>query len=716
MKIKISCLCMLTCSMLLWADASTAAGSLKIGWAEANITPDEPVLLQGQFHARISEGIKNPVIATVMALESTASPEAPQAVLMISCDLASISKGLREAVQEELQKRLPEVPANALIMNATHTHTAPSCNNRERYRANPQTIDHPYGIELPAMTPTRYIDFAAQRIAAAAVHAWKGRQSSGIAYGLGHAVVGRNRLVSYFSGKSRMYGSTADPNFSHVEGYEDHALNILATYGVDGKVSGLVINFACPAQSWEQGWQISADYWHELRQELQQRFKVFVLPQVSAAGDQSPHSQFLPDSLAEKRMRNLAGVSLQQDIALRVANEVERILPLIEKEISWDPVFRHHCEQVPLPRRLIPEEDVEKALAESLQYKEQYEQLLAKLTADPALKQAPRWYSEITALRSRYRRGQRVHTRFLEQKKSENLNFEMHALRIGDIMMLTNPFELYLDFGMQIKALSPAVQTFIVQLAGPGSYVPTERSIAGGAYGAVPASTEIGADGGKAIVDWSVRICKEIWLASSPTYTVPLLAPDFDLVPAETGFVQMLTMPVEWADSPDAPSIRAVAGLGHTDSQLFITVIVDDQVHVNQNMESKLWDGDALQLQLINDQNEEALHTVCALTAKGSQMQRFDKNADKLHPTHFQITRNENNKTTCYQMAFPLETMGLNPDDNTSFRFNAGILNADSPTSGQDGKWLQITPGLLGSKNVWWFRSFVFNRHNPRVE
>ena len=64
MKIKIVCLCVLMGSFLMFADNS----SIKIGWAEANITPDEPVLLQGQFHARVSEGVKNPIMATVMAL------------------------------------------------------------------------------------------------------------------------------------------------------------------------------------------------------------------------------------------------------------------------------------------------------------------------------------------------------------------------------------------------------------------------------------------------------------------------------------------------------------------------------------------------------------------------------------------------------------------------------------------------------------------------
>ena len=37
---------------------------------------------------------------------------------------------------------------------------------------------------------------------------------------------------------------------------------------------------------------------------------------------------------------------------------------------------------------------------------------------------------------------------------------EVHIIRIGDVVIATNPFELYLDYGMRIKGRSPAVQTF----------------------------------------------------------------------------------------------------------------------------------------------------------------------------------------------------------------------------------------------------------------
>jgi len=45
-----------------------------------------------------------------------------------------------------------------------------------------------------------------------------------------------------------MYGRTNDPNFSHIEGYEDHYVDLLFTWDPDGKLTGIIVNLACPSQ------------------------------------------------------------------------------------------------------------------------------------------------------------------------------------------------------------------------------------------------------------------------------------------------------------------------------------------------------------------------------------------------------------------------------------------------------------------------------------
>ncbi len=87
-------------------------------------------------------------------------------------------------------------------------------------------------------------------------------------------------------------------------------------------------------------------------------------------------------------------------------------------------------------------------------------------------------------------------------------------LRIGDVAIATNPFELYLDYGVQMKARSPAEQTFLIQLAaGSGKYLPTPKAIDGGSYSALPVSNLVGPEGGQALVDETVQAIRSFWPA-----------------------------------------------------------------------------------------------------------------------------------------------------------------------------------------------------------
>ena len=88
---------------------------------------------------------------------------------------------------------------------------------------------------------------------------------------------------------------------------------------------------------------------------------------------------------------------------------------------------------------------------------------------------------------------------------------ELHILRLGDVAIATNDFELFTDYGVQIKARSPAVQSFIIQLSGPGTYIPTELAVRGGSYSAVIQSNRVGPEGGQVLVNQTVETIKLLW-------------------------------------------------------------------------------------------------------------------------------------------------------------------------------------------------------------
>lgn len=496
-------------------------GNLLIGWSSDDITPDKPVVLRGQFHARFSEGILDPLTVTALAMEST--DKEGVGFILVSCDLISIPDEVRNLVRTLVTAQVPELSPTDITLNGTHTHTAPAMSNTD--------VKDLYGIPLEwmangqeAMTPKEYLEFVSAKIADAVVSAWKNRSPGGISYGLSKAVLGHNRLAAYKNGKSQMYGDTGRPEFSHIEGYEDHNLNLLYTWDKAGTLTGVIINAAVTTQVTEQLYQVSADFWTEARALLRQEIKsdLYVLPQVSAAGDQSPH--YMWDKRAEERMQKLMGfekdgtgresIGHRKQIARYITDGVKAILPYMKENIEWSPVLDQKVESVPLSRRLLNQSDVEEADKESAEWSVKFNSMLQDVTLHPEKRKEKRWYKDITIANTRANRGKSVRARYEAEKANPKLPVEVTVVRIGDMAIATNPFELYLDYGIQMKVKSPAIQTFVVELAGGGTYLPTQRSIDGGAYGAVPASTIFGPQGGAELVDKTVEMLHSLWPSS----------------------------------------------------------------------------------------------------------------------------------------------------------------------------------------------------------
>ena len=103
--------------------------------------------------------------------------------------------------------------------------------------------------------------------------------------------------------------------------------------------------------------------------------------------------------------------------------------------------------------------------------------------------------------------------RYENQKKNPKplYSTEIHVIRLGDVAICTNQFELYTAFGVQMKAWSPAVQTLVVQLVGNGTYLPTAKAVKGGSYSAIIGSNIVGPEGGQVLVDETVSLMKELW-------------------------------------------------------------------------------------------------------------------------------------------------------------------------------------------------------------
>lgn len=93
---------------------------LKIGWSTRDVSTNEPVLITGQAYERISTGSLDPTTITVLVLVND-----QDSVIFVSGDFTSFTSDLLVELKEKLAKEHSEIPGEKIILNATHTHTAP---------------------------------------------------------------------------------------------------------------------------------------------------------------------------------------------------------------------------------------------------------------------------------------------------------------------------------------------------------------------------------------------------------------------------------------------------------------------------------------------------------------------------------------------------------------------------------------------------------------
>jgi hypothetical protein len=477
---------------VLWVGGATSAiaapvpqARIWIGAAAADITPDRSVPLTGYQAVRVSRGILSRCTANVLALESRQGDLVLDQAILVSCDLCVIRPGIQEAFRKHVAGRLPRFDINKLFLAATHTHTAPEI-LQERYD------EKDYG---DAMQPKEYVPFMYERMAQAVVQAWESRAAGGVAWGLGHAVVGHNRRAVYADGSGRMYGNANDPQFRGIEGYEDHAVAVLCCYDSQQRLNAAAIALACPSQS-VGGDKLSADFWHDVRRLLQERHgeQLHVLGFCAPAGDQAPN--LLYRKSAEGRMEQLRGLTQTQELGRRIADAFDDVAQVVAKDIRTEAPLVHVVRQIDLPARLISDAEYTKSKAQCV-----------LIDAKPVRDKTDAWYRHFHGL---------VVERFeAQQKAAPMFSMELHVLRLGDLAIATNPFELYLDYGVQIQARSPAPQTMLIQLATSGRqhayYLPTPRAVSAGGYSAEATHNIVGPEGGQALVDRTVQEINGLW-------------------------------------------------------------------------------------------------------------------------------------------------------------------------------------------------------------
>lgn len=482
---------------------------IKFGWAEVSLLPPKgrKVNAVGQFYERITDTVETPITATALAIEGDGD-----CAIICSCDLTQASARLTAEVKARL---LGVLPTDKVIIHATHTHTAMGyADNSDSGKlggsfdilqemlphARYEKLVHYEGADL--LAGEEALAHLADRIAEAARLAWENRAHGCFAQGFGRAAVGMCRRVCYADGSAKMWGDTATAAFTELEGGNDSGIELLFTFTPDKRLTGVIANVACPSQVLEHRSFLSSDYWGKVKDNLRREWgeEIFVLGLCAPAGDQCPRDlvrwvepeepindpnivrEHVTVRKADPSMFDLSGCAR---IGRRIATEIicarEEIT---DRDYVSKCAFAHKNMTLDIPLRRVTPTEVADAKAAINAF--------AEKVGDGVIN-----YVDKAKLH--------VHTgtiaRGMLQESVDVVPIEVHILRLGTLAFATNPFELFLDFGNQMRARSHASQTFLIQqCCGSFGYLPTAKAERGSHYSAYVSSGTTGHAGGDLLV------------------------------------------------------------------------------------------------------------------------------------------------------------------------------------------------------------------------
>ena len=484
---------------------------IKIGWAQADITPNRPVYVMGQLFQRISTYIHDSLTATCLALDT-----GDDQLTLVSLDMLKVPTEQIPSILNRLS--IDGIDKNKIVFSATHTHNS-TCFSDDHVRHT--RFVKWLGTDI-APEPNEPADifkgaeaeeFIIEILTALITDAWENRRYGGISTAGDYAVVAFNRRPVFLSQdgelESKMYGDCSQNTFQGFEGSSDNSADMLYTWDENANLTGALVCIPCPSQVFELQSFLSADYWCYARASIRKSLgDIPILSLCGSAGDQTPidlvrvsktNKETLPVWNAQERaiVCNYDMTQICYDIGERIAEAVVRGYAKARNCIEQKPVFKLLRFDIELAIRKVTETDY---LAASVLI----DKVKASHSSENRLTEPEmiRLFEPIGFLQ-----------RWQQQNTSPQITVPIFVLRIGNTAIATNPFELFVEYGLRIKARSKASQVVLAQLSSNAaySYLPTKKAVQGGSYSAKPVSTIIGPEGGDELVEETIRAINSLF-------------------------------------------------------------------------------------------------------------------------------------------------------------------------------------------------------------
>ncbi len=390
--------------------------TLLAGVAEADITPPYG-LPHGAWRLRtgVSVGRREPLVAQALVLD-----DGRRKVALVTCDLVFVGHELAADVRTRVQA-MTGIPAEAVLLNASHNHSAPSLSRGTGVAG----LGHQGGFEGYERALR---DLLAGVVYAAHYHRRPARAGGGVTRASGLTV---NRVLH--------------------ERPVDDTVAVLRIDGEDGRPIAVVASFAChPILMAGHTLLWNAEFPGPFRAAVARAYPgTVVMFAQGCAGDIGPWNYWFgnPEALPQTyEHRDRLGVAL--------ADRVLGLLPSISTRPSEPVAARSRT--LALKRRRLPWSP------------EEILKIHAELAATPEPDYPEAWPPDLHTMNSAqrfplmYQKGAVTMYKELLLRQDEPMGVEVQALAVGDTAIVGNPFELFNGCGRRIRERSPFGTTLVL--------------------------------------------------------------------------------------------------------------------------------------------------------------------------------------------------------------------------------------------------------------
>lgn len=418
----------------------------RAGAAVVDITPTHyPVRVNAMFTERSATNAVDPLQVRALALD-----DGKTRIVLGVVDTCMMARDLIDAAKEQASHSTG-IPTSRMLVSATHTHSAPSA----------------MGC-LGSRLDTNYAAFLVPRLAQALVEAVSNLVPAEVGWGSVEAwehtfnrrwIRRPDQLLTDPFGaptvRAHMHPGHESPEVVGPSGPVDPELSVLGIRTADGRPLALLANFS---QHYYGSSLLSSDYFG--------RFVGHVAALI--AGDTAPEASGFTALLSQ----GTSGDLMWMDYSAPA------------RDIGYDAYARELAEKVAgVWRKMTFQSWVPLRMAErmlTLRYRVPDAARLAwaRTVAATVEGRLPQTLPEIYALEALY----------LEARPQTEL--KLQALRVGDLGIAAWPNEVFALTGLKLKARSPLVPTFNLELAnGAEGYIPPPEQHGLGGYTTWPART-----------------------------------------------------------------------------------------------------------------------------------------------------------------------------------------------------------------------------------